>query len=58
MSCWQCCKEPTLLVATDQDHRAVVPFSGHPAFVLLHYDSLPIPHSFEVARTCRGVGPF
>lgn len=30
-----------LLVATDQDYRAVVPLSGHPAFVLLPYDSPP-----------------
>lgn len=28
-----------LLVATDQDYRSVVPLSGHPAFVLLPYDS-------------------
>ncbi|MFT4163948.1 MAG: hypothetical protein QM650_01745 [Microlunatus sp.] len=28
-----------LLVATDQDYRAVVPLSGHPAFVLLPYDN-------------------
>lgn len=32
-----------LIVATDQDYRAVVPLSGHPAFILLPYDATPSP---------------
>jgi predicted nucleic acid-binding protein len=31
-------KGTSVLVATDQDYRAVSPLSGHPAFVLLPYD--------------------
>lgn len=31
-----------LLVATDKDYRAVVPLSGHPAFVLLPHDYPPV----------------
>ena len=31
----------SLLVATDRDYWSVVPLSGHPAFVLLPYDTEP-----------------